>query len=1139
MFNGQPSRQGSETASKASPEIITLDDSSDDEVEIVGERETGLSIFTAEYRPSAMKADRTLIENAGGVDMVLREMWKVLPPDKKYAYELKAQQKMPRGVSQPPPPPLARQPNAKELQRDTEKQRKHEEKERARQEYLAKRDAEKRQRFFMDNLMSNRKNPVEDLQLLAEFVVGDSESRKKLHQGYNHAEQAGFLEMPFSVEVTTSSDLPASLYAELMWMTSMFQRFQTMTELPDLSFNEVLSIVRNRRAEEDAKEEYENDEDDGEEDGGDSGDEVDSDGKEDEHVVAIRNAVHLSLIRLLGSSCLERSAFCDLDMSQPRMLDDQTWPEVLKRFVCLESESLIGFPKQAIDGARLATVELAANGYCKLTVSQRVEILGFLCHEAIDTSECRESIDAGNERIAELKRERAVQQAEEKRLTAERRQRDLEEYRKKMVIEAEKQAYEREAKFVAWCDRRGVTVPAWEPGGTRQQYIVVDNVRTNVGGVYDDFMMEYNRGAAERKKAEDEAAKKRATEGSDSSSESEEDSEAEPTVVRASSNESVEDDEKYVGLSRGEKLRRMRAEREEKLVTERRRKREEQEAASLKRAAKQKEKDDTKKEQEKKQREEEKLREREETYERELAAAAPRNEPLGYDRYWNRYWHFGALWPDRVFVEDSAFPSTAWPPEVQAFEDCEDQRASFDDRRAAATAAITEVLPRLPLGRLQKLVQAMPSGQPPGDATAVALVAVLLQHDLAGRDSYFARLAGEHRAAIQRAGLAAGDGDSDEEAAAAAAAAENSDDEDAGTPAVAAPASLSPRKTRRERMAAVAETDDQKEGDEDDADDDEEKEGTKWSYLGSTEQVGTVLTYLNKTGERETVLKRKLEASRPLFAKACGAASAGGRSRKRVRRRFGGNRKKEDASAICNSVLAELLSTFLSAANQNKARLDAVKRSVSVLFWPARRWLISRDALHCTGTLSGQPAGRNSSRSRRRWRTCSAGSRPVSPRRTVMRAGLRATPTTAAVPPGHLALARARGGSPEVISWSGARRLAKLADVAGELARGAARGHQLLRSGLPALWPAAARHDKPGGSLGLQGEACGCGWPPAGAQSHDHVRPRQPRRFPLVTRPPEARRHGVSFNKEYRVANVPPRLASISVAAKNAPALDN
>ena len=721
---------------------------------------------------------------------------------------------------------------------------------------------------------------------MAEVVSADSDDcRRKLHPGFKPAAPDACLSLPPWTQV----DLPPSVHSALLAISGMLQRFQGSTQLPDLDFNDIHSVVKNRRMhagqmvdmdDEAARQHAASDDDD------------DGAGENDADVQAMRNAVHLSLMRLLGTSIFDRSWFLDVDMSQPRMLDEHSWGEVLNRYIQLESEH---YKQEGFAGnecLRTAAGVLATGGYGELSVQQRTDLLWFLCCEALETDECRTALQSGEERLADLRRQRILEKAEETRLAMAARQKETDDKRQADIVENQRKREALTANFATWCTERGTEKPAiTEPAGA---------------ALYTEFLTEHNRKQrqqdAERLAAEQEKAAQTSDGDTGVKGEVEEDP-ADQQAQRSSSNESDPSEE---GLSRGEVLRRMRAEREERLQQAARTKREAELAEQQRREVERAERDKKRLDLDRKRAEEDLRREKHEAHQHALDTNQARLCPLGYDRYWNRYWYF-PLQADRILVEKSRLPLDARPPAVQAF-DAFDEAApdtSSDtverghQRRAAAVAATKAALAAFPKdaalqGRLQTLVSdiRLPSdgGRTPAEHTD-ALLELLLQQALPARDSYLALLVNEHQAAVTAASWNAsedaensGGGGGDDSVAA----------DDATKAAGAADAS-----TESSSSLSV------------------------WWFYERPEQFDALVEFLNPFGEREAALRVALLEIRGRLVDAAAEGAASRRVSQRPRK-FAASR--HDPFQVCTQVLSELVGTFLGSGRSGTP--EAIRRSI-------------------------------------------------------------------------------------------------------------------------------------------------------------------------------------------------------------------
>jgi len=608
-----------------------------------------LNVFKIEYRASVNAANQSYIENAGGVENVLIEMWQTLPDHKRNAYGEFVRKSASRDLLTPSPQadPKAQ---ARRLEQEKEKAAKEQQREAERKQIWERRDQEKerkdrerelaKQRDLFKNHLKDRKEKVDDLQLLMEGVVNDDAGCAAL--GLRKACLA--LAPP---ETSAEVGLPPQTYGDAIFVTNALERLRTFeAELPHITLEQVISIIRNLPSE-------------GEGEGSDS--EV----TDDKDVVAARNTLHVQLLLplVLTKMATEdgRKALLAADVQSEGVVDAHSWQEVLRRYIDFntrsDSEEILRFP--TVEGARRVGDKLTHCSYNSLSAEDRATLLVFMCEEMLETFDMKQSVDEGTQRIEALKKERRESERAEKAQAEIARQ-----------VEAQKRLEEQREAWPLW-----LTKNSMDPNTNRDLH--PQQWKTFVQDFAAQKAREVEMGSEEE--SEDEEPQRTGSSDSDS-------------VVVTLENE--ED------MSRGEYLRMMRAKRE----ADREAKEQAQRAQELRREKQLAAREARRAEREEQRAKEASKREKDLQYEEELRSLAPRLVSLGYDRYYNRYWYFSCL-ADKIFVENSAVPTEMLPTQLIKYRECDS--ADTEQKRQAAIDDTHEGLRQVASGTLQQILTAL------------------------------------------------------------------------------------------------------------------------------------------------------------------------------------------------------------------------------------------------------------------------------------------------------------------------------------------------------------------------------------------------------------------------------------------------
>lgn len=815
-------------------------------------------VFRVEYHKSAQAADMDLVRRAGGPEKVLREMWEMLPDHKRKAYEDFAKKMHKDALGPADPKAQAKRLEAekaraaKEAQREAERQliwqRRDDEKRRKNEQ----KQEQERQNLFKNHL-HNRKAKVDDLQLLVEHITNDAVGRKAL----------GLSETVAIVppEASPEPGLPPDVYADAIFVTNALERFRELTGLPPLSLQEIISVLRNSPCEQ-------------VEEGGDGSadedmEEPEDEDDEDKDIVAMRNALHEKLVQVLAQTNLEnvegrrqRMLGVDFSVGTEGVIDAHSWPEVVRRYIDAVADDPEKRDFHAMDSIRRVGDRMSRCSYKSLSLEERAAILSFLCAEILDTA--KDALDKSFDTLAELKRQKRAEQAEETRLE---KQKEAEE-KARIAEQKLKDIEEQKRAFGPWLTAHNEDpekVPELHPQ------------------LWKAFEKEY-----QAEKAALEAAE--ADKDSDSDSDDEE-----PVRTGSADSDTAIVIENEDSLTRGEYLRQLRAKREEM----RKAKEQEELAKEQRRARKKAKKDAVRVEKEKKRAAEARAREKEQRYDEQLRTLAPRLSPLGSDRYYNRYWYFSCL-ADKIFVEHSQLPEGMLPPQIKSFRECDGTPA---EKRQAAINDTVEGLHEIRAETLQTILTAMKIEDwktLPDPSSKPALVKLITQHTQKAlcSDSYLSMLVCTYRA-DQPVGE-----DMDTSS-------DGSEEDDSSSHGSAGASPLAHRDKRAKLTPDIDMT---------------SPMARKWEYYDTKEQLDELLAYLAHNGEREGALKKELTTIYDKVVAAM-ETSAGfsGMRRSYGRRRFA---KPKNGMRSATSVLMELLNVFVATTKQNRAELDELKSAV-------------------------------------------------------------------------------------------------------------------------------------------------------------------------------------------------------------------
>ena len=625
-------------------------------------------VFTVEYRRSASAADTQLVDKAGGLDMVLREMWQMLPEHKRKAYEDFARKMSKDAIAGPADHKADHKAQHKRLEQEKARAAKDAQKEADRRLIWERRDAERkrkeedkqnqdRQNLFKNHL-KQRKDKVDDLQLLVEHITNNDAGRKALGLPETVA-----LAPP---EASPEPGMPPEVYADTIFVTNALERFRELTDLPPLSLQEIISVVRNRPCEQ-------KDENDVDLSG--SGDEEEQEQEqeeeeEDKEVVAMRNTLHEKLIGVItdaGLASVEgaRGQMLGADLSKGTLgvIDAHSWQEILRRYIAFVADDPEKPGFHSMDAIRRVGDRMTRCSYGSLSIAERATMLAFLCAEILDSDDCKDAIDKSFDKVSDLKRqkntERAEKEAEEKLRLATQRAKDDEE---------------KKEGWAPWLAAQGedtTKLPELHPQ------------------LWKTFEKEHQ-------------AEKVARDAADAADDIDDSDDDEDGPARTGSNDSsdmaiaIENED---SMSKGEYIRALREKREEmKKVKE-----QEQLFKEQRRARKKAKAGAAKAERDKKKTAEAKAREKEQKYDEQLRTLAPRLKELGKDRFHNRYWYFSCL-PDKIFVENSQLPPDMLPAQIRKFRECDGTAA---EKRQAAVDDTVEGLHHIKAATLKSILTAM------------------------------------------------------------------------------------------------------------------------------------------------------------------------------------------------------------------------------------------------------------------------------------------------------------------------------------------------------------------------------------------------------------------------------------------------
>lgn len=669
-------------------------------------------VFKVEYHKSATAANAELVQQAGGLENVLQEMWQMLPDHKRKAYEDYARKVGRDALAAADPQAAAKSLEdekaraAKEAQREADRQLIWQRRDEERQRKEQQKQEQERKNLFKNHLQA-RKGRVDDLQLLVENITSDDAGRKALG-------------LPETVsiappEASPERGMPPAVYSEAIFVTNALERFRELTGLPPLSLQEIIAVLRNRPCEQVEGDGDSNDDDEDERD-----EEIAEPDEEDEEykeLVVMRNAIHEKLMLVIAKSDTansadqrERMLGVDLSTGTDGVIDVHSWPEVARRymdFVANDPEKRIF---ESMDAIRHVADRMSRCSYKSLSTEERATILSFLCAEILDTA--KEAIDISFDKLAEVKRQKRAEQAEESRLE---KQKEAEE-KARLAEQKLKSMEEQKRAFGPWLAARNEdpeAVPELHPQ------------------LWKAFEKEFQA----------EKAAREATETAKEDSDTDSDDEGAARICSADDTAIMIENEE--SLTRGEYLRQMRAKREEM----RKAREEEQRAKEQRRARRQAKADAAKAEKEKKRAAEARAREKQQRYDEQIRALAPRLSPLGSDRFFNRYWYFSCL-PDKIFVEQAQLPADMLPPQVQKFRECDGTPA---ERRQAAIDDTVQGLHEIRPETLQTVLTAMKVDawkMLPDPTSKPELVGLIMRHTQTAlcSESYLSMLVCTYRA---------------------------------------------------------------------------------------------------------------------------------------------------------------------------------------------------------------------------------------------------------------------------------------------------------------------------------------------------------------------------------------------------------
>lgn len=835
--------------------------------------DAAFTIFRADYYNSASAADHQLVQNAGGVENVLREMWLTLPVNKKkdyvdYAKGIVRKSNNLTDGKGGERAPHEQQRIEKEMAREQERNRIWQRRDQEKQQKERDKKLKHRADLFRKH-MATRKGTIEDMQLLAESITNDAKGKQALG-----IKTAAMIDPP---EGAVDTRVPPELHADMLFIASALERTRDLTELPQLTYPELVSIVRNRQCDDEAGSDQQQDEM-----AAADSDNVESQ-QEDKAVVGLRNTVFAALtgflVRTYMTDSDARHSVLGIDLAIPSMVDALTWPEILRAYLQHRCGAGVrGFP--TVEAIRVVGSQLKGATYAELDVQSRVALLVFLCAEIIDCGECKRSVDAGNERITELKRQRYAEQAELKRIRLEKEQQKQAEL-----------AAEQRAAFPDWLKARGLDPAAHEAALHPQ--------------LWKQFVAEF---------LAKQAAKENAGEATHDGSQEEE-----QVPLRTASHDSSETIviEGEENLSKGEYLRRMRAAREQANQA----KADAQRAREAVRAAEQRKRDQQRAVRDKERADETLQLQKEQQYEENYRALAPRLQPLGYDRFHNRYWLFATQQRGKLFVEKANLPEDMLPTQLLAYRACS---GSADEKRMAAVDNTRAGLQEVSVEVLQTILQAMLVEYPPSTDVA-ELVRLIIESakDAPCSDSYLSMIVHTNRASDDPAEeLTTEEEDEDEDEDNEGAAEEA--DQDFQTSSGAKRSEIQTKPPPRDSSSYRSFYRSAKGVSHASRRQVRSLMTREWQYYDTVDQLDSLLSYLQPNGVREGPLRKTIvkEYEKIKIEMESNSISKGKRSgRKRV---------KPHKSPIpsMRSIFLELISTFVCVNKSNRSEIDALKSTV-------------------------------------------------------------------------------------------------------------------------------------------------------------------------------------------------------------------
>ena len=810
----------------------------------------------------------------------------------------------------------------------------------------------------------------DDFQMDVQF--DDTDLHLVVAEETEHEEKNTLVDFPTTI--TDGGAVSARMRAECMAVSSMLMRFSKDVTLPDLSGEEVVDIVSQVSEP--------------------------GDGASDEEHRAFkvlkeqRNAVHVQLLHVIGTEHMFAEDFIYTEVSE-EMIDAYSWPEVLQRFILSNLEDDL----QCNAEIRKAASDLAARSYDNITLEQRVCLLSYLCSEALQSPDIRDVIEEDMEATDKLVKEfdeseKALKDKQREQLRKERAEEREKLAEKKKETEGARLAakQEREAKtaadraeFKQWLvDRKKPPLEDpkdakwktewknWKTWKTQEKKRAENEAKAKARKEEQERVRAEKKAAKEAEKiakaearAEAKAAKEKAKAEAKEAKKLAKQSKGKNKIMGLDVGEVTAPEQSLAalhGMSRGEYMKHLREQREQALAAEREKREleelEKQEKIRLEKEA-EKEKDARRargmkkfkqlqaqgrakqsKEEYQREKEERRVRKKQEKLTSDLEAHACSLTPLGRDRFLNRYWWTPA-YPGRLYVEKMKVPLEFLPPLTRAVHAC---AGSEEERRKAATEAVTQQINSLPEETVRKQLQALQlSIEDEADVRELAIE--LMQKDLKGREPCLVEFANTGKVVLppkrvtrppsrpKKPKPADGSAASGDAAAAlptdAAAAAvdseqaspreEGSEEKQAEEQAAAATDAeqASPRESEGGQSAAdveMAVEDDEEEEDEDwDGEVDTNYWGLNrteedWGYYDTPEQLDALMSNINVLGRRE----KELNANIVRYEERISEGMMTNRARGRGRRGGGGQKKKAvDTITMLKGELPNLVRKFI------------------------------------------------------------------------------------------------------------------------------------------------------------------------------------------------------------------------------------